>query len=543
MASSANGAQPGRPMSANSSNPSSSASYVRSLAAKLALLIGSDRDTVLAEVRGQLAGCTSKHLSMLGSKLRAAQELARVRVVGGSPTAGSGCGYGAPTGVVGKSFPRVLEDELHAAWPGASLDYDVHGGGGLGSRYYSSCLDNMVPAAADLVVLDLSLNDIEGSSEQRADVFELVLGQLEQLRVGAVLTTSWEPSPGAQSFGSRHYIGRVGRAVAANPIIYAQAARAGPRRFLCAVSPLPLLGINRSARVRVAANITRFWDGQGWHPSFYGHRLVGLHIALLLACAADVGCNATTPAATSPQPLPIASNVSRPRARAKSLCFTGPRLQAVVAPPLTDAVDEGWTFTDEGRGKWGYVGLAAHGELTISLGLDAAIFQPILPPMPLPVPYVPAAPTAAADAAAADAAAADAAADAADARVELAAFGRSLRDKCQKTSHRNCDTLPTTFAVEIGYLSSYGAEYGNLSLACRNCTCGRIKGWWPFPKVNTRNQGAHVSIWESTFFMVHCEPGHSLTLKVGQQPPDDGGTYGSKVKVLGVKLHWPDFLQ
>jgi hypothetical protein len=43
--------------------------------------------------------------------------------------------------------------------------------------------------------------------------------------------------------------------------------------------------------------------------------------------------------------------------------------------------------------------------------------------------------------------------------------------------------------------------------------------------------------------MVHCEPGHSLTLKVGQQPPDDGGTYVSKVKVLGVKLHWPDFLQ
>ena len=70
-----------------------------------------------------------------------------------------------------------------------------------------------------------------------------------------------------------------------------------------------------------------------------------------------------------------------------------------------------------------------------------------------------------------------------------------------------------------------------------------VRSWWPYPAVNTREPASYASIWASTIFQASCQAGlavKSFHLVVGQNVSALAGGAGSKVKVIGVKLHPPD---
>ena len=217
---------------------------VVTLSNHLERLLGCNDSAVHLEMLGALASNPSSHsLSLLSARLTAGAH-SRIRLVGGSITYGTGATAHATGGSVAQGFTGVFEEALRTAWPGASLEVEVHAGGGLGSRYYGSCLEDIVPRKADLVVLDVSINDIEGLVQAREVAFNTVIDQLEYLDVASTLVFNWAASPIRRRFGSLHYIHRHGLAVAGNTRIAAAAAQTRPN--LSAVTPLSLVGHARA---------------------------------------------------------------------------------------------------------------------------------------------------------------------------------------------------------------------------------------------------------------------------------------------------------
>eukprot|EP00908_Phaeocystis_cordata_P013086 Transcript_24121.p2 GENE.Transcript_24121~~Transcript_24121.p2 ORF type:complete len:186 (+),score=1.73 Transcript_24121:436-993(+) len=159
---------------------------------------------VRLEILKALASNPSHSLSLLSSRL-AAGVPSRIRLIGGSITAGSGAAVNVPNGSVAGAFTYVFERALRSIWSEASLEIEVYAGGGLGSRYYGSCLEDFVPQNADLVVLDVSINDIEGSFGERGASFGAVINQLERLGVTAILAFNWAASPSRRQFGSSQH--------------------------------------------------------------------------------------------------------------------------------------------------------------------------------------------------------------------------------------------------------------------------------------------------------------------------------------------------
>ena len=464
---------------------------VVTLSNHLERLLGCNVSEVYLDMLGALASNPSSHsLSLLSARLAAGAH-SRIRLVGGSITYGTGATAHATGGSVAQGFTGVFEEALRTAWPGASLEVEVHAGGGLGSRYYGSCLEDIVPRKADLVVLDVSINDIEGLVQAREVAFNTVIDQLEYLDVASTLVFNWAASPIRRRFGSLHYIRRHGLAVAGNTLIAAAAAQTRPN--LSAVTPLSLVGsCSRSVDV---------WDEAGLHPSYFGHQLIGLYLALLIAFAGNEAFEQAAGAAARTRNVTAGASVAPKLHVGKSVCFTGDKLAKVRS---TGSLGAGWNWTDEGRGKWGYVGTSASGTFSLALGTGAALLLTDTL-----------------------------------AREQLRGFfDGSIRSHAGSVS----------FWVELGYLKSYGREYGTILLACEPCRCSMVRSWWPYPVVDTREQASYTSVWASTIFQASCQAGlavKSFRLVVGQNVSGKaalaGGT-GSKVKVIGVKLHPPDGL-
>ena len=457
---------------------------VVTLSNHLERLLGCNVSEVYLDMLGALASNPSSHsLSLLSARLAAGAH-SRIRLVGGSITAGTGA-------AAHQGFADVFEEALRTAWPGASFEVEVHAGGGLGSRYYGSCLEDIVPRKADLVVLDVSINDIEERVQARKVAFHTVIDQLEHLDVAATLVFNWAASPIRRRFGSRNYVRRHGLAVAGNKKIAKAAAHT--RHNLSVVSPLSLVSsCSRSADL---------WDGAGLHPNSDGHQLIGLYLALLVAFAGNKGFEQPAASAARMRNLKAGASAAAGRHVGKSVCFTGEKLARVRnAGPL----GAGWSWTDEGRDKWGYVGTSANSNFSLALGTGAAL---------LLTDTV--------------------------AREQLQGFfDGSVRS----------DDGSVSFWVELGYLKSFGREYGTILLACEPCHCSMIREWWPYPAVKTREPTLFASVWASTIFRASCQVGlavESFRLVVGQNVSGKaalaGGT-GSKVKVIGVKLHPPDGL-
>jgi len=473
------------------------------LSSRLAGLVNASTTIVLNEMRATLmANAFSSSLASFTSKVATGHQ-SRIRLVGGSITVGAGVTDGRPEGQAARPYSEVFERELRAAWPNATLDFDQFATGGVGSRYYSSCLDDVVPRETDLVVLDVSINDIEGPVSARSSSFGAVIEQLHDLGVGAVLVMNWRESPYSRSYGSSHYIHRHQRAVRSNWDIAAEAART-----LINVSSVLPFQLAQSRHVN-------FWDAAGLHPSYFGHRMIGLYLALLLACAGDDRFPTATDHAQTA--VPKRHQPEAYRRRPRSACFTGAMLASVTWP------GDGWNFTDEGRGKLGYVGRSAHGSLAMFdapqsprehgdrhahrgdqtyHALAAAVRDPA-------------------------------------ARSKLHTFANT-----SMTKHANS----TCFWVEVGYLQSYSEEYGQIVLSCGHCECNALRGWWSFPVVNTRDPTTEASVWASTIFVATCpnqalqSKGFKLTIRQNITGLSHAST-GSKVKVLGVKLHPPGVLQ
>ena len=265
-------------------------------------------------------------------------------------------------------------------------------------------------------------------------------------------------------------------------------AAAHTRPNLSVVSPLSLVSsCSRSADL---------WDESGLHPNSFGHQLIGLYLALIVAFAGNEEFERPAASVRPMRNRTAGALAAAGRHVGKSVCFTAERLARVRnAGPL----GAGWNWTDEGRGKWGYVGTSATGTFSLALGTGAAL---------LLTDTV--------------------------AREQLQGFfDRSVRSDARGS---------VSFLVELGYLKSFGREYGTILLACEPCRCSMIRHWWPYPAVKTREPTLSASVWASTIFRASCQAGlaaKSFRLVVGQDVSDAGG-FGSKVKVIGVKLHPPD---
>jgi hypothetical protein len=215
--------------------------------------------SLLAEVGTSLAG--------LRAKLTAGDAVT-VRCLGGSITTGTGAADGAPDGRTAEAFPAVYFAALRTTFPrsrGApSHDLAAVGVGGMGSAFFATCLEEHVPHAADLVVLDVSLNDLDTSSEA---TYEALLEACAALGVGVVLALIWRPlsSGGA---GWR-------RSLLVHALANEQIAIAASRRHAFASAPLRVwqLVTNGSSSVlspSIAASMRRLWARDEYHPSWSG---------------------------------------------------------------------------------------------------------------------------------------------------------------------------------------------------------------------------------------------------------------------------------
>ena len=493
------------------------ASSVDTLSSQLAMLVNASISSVLDEMRAALAANPFSDSLMALSLRIAAGQPSRVRLVGGSVTVGTGHKDWAPGGEVPRRFSDVLERAMRAAWPNVSLDFDQFATGGVGSSYYSSCLEDMVPRDTDLVVLDLSINDIERSSGERSKSCDAIIDQLHGLRVGAVLMMNWRESPFSPRFGSAHYMSRHRAAVRGNWGIASEIARS--RANVSSVKPFEL-----------APKRPDFWDQAGLHPSYFGHLLIGLYLALLLTCAGDGRFSpviASARSAATEQPRRSAQYQGQ-----RSVCFTGAMLATVAQAGI------GWNLTDEGRGKWGYVGTSAHGRLAL---FGASRHGPVRnATSPLTgrdlVQRL------------------DAGRGVANRSDPYSFFGAGVSDSAARDKLHEFARISVqrqgsavVFWVEVGYLRSYGEEYGQLLLSCGHCECYAFRGWWPFPAVDTRDPTAEASEWASTIFAASCATdvlqATGFRLVIQQNVSGAAGGVGSKVKLLGVKLHPPNVLQ
>jgi len=260
-----------------------------------------------------------------------------------------------------------------------------------------------------------------------------------------------------------------------------------------------------------------FWDAAGLHPSYFGHRMTGLYLALLLACAGDDRFSTAIEQARSTAPTRHQAVALESRRRPRSACFTGAMLASVAWP------GDGWNFTDEGHAKWGYVGRSAHGSLVVFDAPQSTLEQGDRPHAH---------------------------------KSFNASIGAAVRNPVARTKLHEFAITSTTsranltsFWVELCYLQSYGAEYGQMILSCGHCECSMIRGWWSFPVVNTRDPATEASVTASTVFVASCtnqallSKGFRLVIRQNTTGPAGRGSTGSKVKVLGVKLHPSNVLQ
>ena len=392
-----------------------------------------------------------------------------IRSIGGSVT------LGAKLAPDDTPFPAELFRLLNATYPHAAHDFDSFGGGGFGSKFYSSCLDSYVPSGCDLVIFDVAVNDITGSDAMRRQQLERVVGASigPPLNVSAVLVANWYVRDGQGS--ATAYPKR-------NAIIAREVARDFGIASLDLIDYVTLFPLNTTAH---------FWASDGRHPSADGHRLIARAIARTVL--------GTRPeprrqhADAYPQALarrPPGSSSVAPRY--SSLCFIGARLAQVVA----GAIPAGWRMVDEGAAnqpKWGLVSHTLGASMALTLNRQGVTQNAVLE------------------------------------------WGnRTIRHGAAEPVQRLFGFTNDVFFIELGYLASYG-DYGEFRVSClpkASCRCKKAMPWWPFPTVRTRMENARASVWGSTIAKVQggVKCLESLQVVITSRS-------ASKVKLLGLNLH------
>ena len=403
----------------------------------------------------------------------------RVRCVGGSITDGSGSTFDMPAGGVAQPFPEVLAAELQHMAPHRRPDVQKYGTSGFGSRYHGSCISSVVPNGTDLVILDVSLTDMGYMPSRSRNYAGLVSTLLDRLHVGTVLTLNWRDHTQRSTVGDE------------NALIAVALSRQLPSTAVLTVwREMDAIGLTRQDRKHL-------WAGDGRHPSYQGHQLIGKLIASLLLEAVEA-----PPA--PPPPLGVSGRNGSRRSPTiqtgmDSTCIVGEGL-AALAPSVPSTADaahgDTWRWVDEskeGRHRWGFV---AHRRPGANLSLYPS-------------------------------------------RAGKVLTGSSLGPSA-------------LMWLELGYLQSYG-DWGEFTVSCAHptlarCTCEAAQPWpcrpslkpatladcrrgLEYPRVQSRIE-RNVSIWGSTTFMLRGGPSCLTALEVRVTALAKG-----KVKVIGLKVH------
>ena len=425
---------------------------------------------------------------------RKAASHVRVRVLGGSLTYGSYACEGLPgyDGGLSKicnkhAYWQVLFQHLRRR--GGNHDVAAHGGGGFGSKYYGSCLEELVPLETDLVIIDVSINDIDGPRTAREKAFLFMISQLFSRGVRAIVSLCWRmDKPVAMKQRSMKRVYRI------QDENCAMASKLANRDARVSVLSYPNFLTSACKDVPMQANTLKrpFWSADRLHAGHLGHAMMGTLLTLLLMRDTPRAHGHRLPLETK-EPTLLAS-----RHGSGSVCFLGERLRDVVA-----SAGDGWAWTDEGRGKWGYVFTRRAPPLSNmhTQKLMLAIGQSMV------------------------------------ARPKLDDWIGQVR--------RESSGSTVNIMAEVGYLQSYGEDYGAFHIDCMPCRCWPGASWFPFPDVTTRNDGARHSVWESTLFFLQCRASDldALQLGIHYNRTVVPSANGSKVKILGLKLHQPDLIR
>ncbi|EFJ49699.1 hypothetical protein VOLCADRAFT_89682 [Volvox carteri f. nagariensis] len=319
----------------------------------------------------RLAGLTyighAARLRLLLERARNGERL-RVGALGGSITAGHGVGG------QDYSYARYFMDWLNLAFPpdkstrpsimNDTSKHDFLNGAvpGTVSDYTSSCLFNHLIPEADLVFVEFAINDspistwtLDGAIARRP--FERLLRKLLRLpsKPAVVLVNMYAVAPASNTY--HHTAERDFGELAPYYSLPSVSLKA-------AVLP--------SGLVKGAEEVSpgAIFNGGAMHPGRGGHVVVTeMLITLFLEMLRRNSLIGTSPeelsiselksVAARPLPPPVCEGNYE---SSIDTCYIEDQLQRLVQQPVV-----GWNWTDEGRGKWGFVSLKKGDELQLKI--------------------------------------------------------------------------------------------------------------------------------------------------------------------------------
>ncbi|GLC71350.1 hypothetical protein PLESTF_001105900 [Pleodorina starrii] len=310
----------------------------------------------------RLAGLTyigsAARLRLVLERARNGERL-RVGALGGSITAGHGVGG------MDYSFVHYFMDWLNKALPPNSSTsrppltgndpsrHDILNGAvpGTVSDYTSSCLNNHLIPDADLVFVEFAINDspvstwtLDGAAARRP--FERLLRKLLRLpsKPAVVLVNMFAVAPAGNKY--HHTAERDFGELAPYYSLPSVSLKA-------AVLPS---GIVKGAEEVSPGGI---FNGGAMHPGRGGHVVVTellitlflemLRLNSLAGSPGQLSMKDLKSVAARPLPPPVCEGNYE---SSIDTCYIEDQLQKLVLSPVV-----GWNWTDEGRGKWGFVSL------------------------------------------------------------------------------------------------------------------------------------------------------------------------------------------